>query len=353
VAESRLRVLSVVGARPQFVKAWVVSRALRARHDELLLHTGQHYDDALSRVFFDELGIPRPYVNLEVGSGPHGEQTGRMLAGIEREIVAHRPDWLLVYGDTNSTLAGALAAAKLHVPIAHVEAGLRSFNRRMPEELNRLLTDHVSTRLFCPTPAAVDNLAAEGITGGVDLVGDVMYDAALAALARGGSDVLARHGLTAGGYVLATVHRAENTDDPSRLAAILAGLAQLELPVLWPVHPRALAHLPDPAPGNIVTAEPFGYLDMLTAERSAAAIVTDSGGVQKEAYILGVPCVTVRDETEWVETIESGWNALAGADPRRIVALVGRPRPTAPRPPLFGDGRASERIVALLERGAP
>ena len=348
-----MHVLSVVGARPQFVKAWVVSRALRQCHRETLLHTGQHYDDAMSRVFFDELGIPEPDVNLEVGSGPHGEQTGKMLAGIEREVIARAPDWVLVYGDTNSTLAGALAAAKLHVPVAHVEAGLRSFNRRMPEELNRQLTDHLSTRLFCPTWTAVDNLAAEGVRRGVDLVGDVMHDATLAALERTTRDVLDRHGLSAGSYVLATVHRAENTDDPARLGAILAGLARLDRPVLWPVHPRTRARLGGAVAGNIVITEPFGYLDMLAAERSSASIVTDSGGVQKEAYLLGVPCVTVRDETEWVETVDAGWNVLAGADADRIVALVDRPRPTAPRPPLFGDGRASERIVALLEQGAP
>jgi UDP-GlcNAc3NAcA epimerase len=349
-----VHVLSVVGARPQFVKAWVVSRALRAHHRETLLHTGQHYDDAMSRVFFDELAIPPPDVNLEVGSAPHGEQTGRMLAGIERELLAREPDWVLLYGDTNSTLAGALAAAKLHIPVAHVEAGVRSFNRRMPEELNRLLTDHISTRLLCPTPAAVRNLAAEGMTHGVDLVGDVMYDATIAALARAGADdELARHGLRPGQYVLATIHRPENTDDAARLAGIVDSLSRLEQTVLWPVHPRTRARLPHPTPGNIVMTEPFGYLDMLAAERAAATIVTDSGGVQKEAYILGVPCVTVRDETEWVETVETGWNALAGADPDRIVALVRRGAPTGPRPPLFGDGHASERIVELLGAGVP
>jgi UDP-N-acetylglucosamine 2-epimerase len=348
-----VHVLSVVGARPQFVKAWVVGRALRRRHRETLLHTGQHYDDAMSRVFFDELAIPEPDLNLGVGSGRHGQQTGAMLAGIEAEIVARCPDWILVYGDTNSTLAGALAAAKLHVPVAHVEAGLRSFNRRMPEEVNRVLTDHVSTRLFCPTETAVRNLAREGITSGVDLVGDVMYDASLAALERTNGAVLERHGLNAGTYVLATVHRAENTDDPERLDQIVRGLAELGRPVLWPLHPRTRDRLGSFRPGNITMTEPFGYLDMLSAERSASTIVTDSGGVQKEAYILGVPCVTVRDETEWVETVETGWNSLAGADADRIVALANRPPPTGERPPLFGDGRAGDRIVALLERGPP
>ncbi|HEV8633841.1 MAG TPA: UDP-N-acetylglucosamine 2-epimerase (non-hydrolyzing) [Chloroflexota bacterium] len=348
-----MHVLSVVGARPQFVKAWAVGRALRRRHRETLLHTGQHYDDAMSRVFFDELAIPQPDVNLGVGSGPHGQQTGAMLAGIEPEIAARRPDWVLVYGDTNSTLAGALAAAKLHVPVGHVEAGLRSFNRRMPEELNRVLTDHLSRRLFCPTETAVRNLAGEGITTGVDLVGDVMYDATAAALERAGPAVLDRHGLDGRTYVLATVHRAENTDDPARLEQIVRGLARLDRPVLWPLHPRTRARLGGLRAGNIIMTEPFGYLDMLSAERSASTIVTDSGGVQKEAYILGVPCVTVRDETEWVETVETGWNRLAGADADRIVALVGQPPPSGARPRLFGDGRASERVVELLERGAP
>ncbi|HEY3078857.1 MAG TPA: UDP-N-acetylglucosamine 2-epimerase (non-hydrolyzing) [Chloroflexota bacterium] len=348
-----MHVLSVVGARPQFVKAWVVGRALRRRHRETLLHTGQHYDDTMSRVFFDELAIPEPDVNLGVGSGGHGQQTGAMLAGIESEILTRRPDWLLVYGDTNSTLAGALAAVKLQVPVGHVEAGLRSFNRRMPEELNRVLTDHVSTLLFCPTETAIQNLAREGITAGVDLVGDVMYDATVAALDRVGRSVLDRHGLDGRVYVLATVHRAENTDDPGRLEQIVRGLAGLDRPVLWPVHPRTRTRLGSLRGGNIIMTEPFGYLDMLSAERSASTIVTDSGGVQKEAYILGVPCVTVRDETEWVETVETGWNRLAGADAERIVALANLPPPTGERPSLFGDGRASERIVALLERGAP
>jgi UDP-N-acetylglucosamine 2-epimerase len=348
-----MHVLSVVGARPQFVKAWVVGRALRRRHRETLLHTGQHYDDTMSRVFFDELAIPEPDVNLGVGSGGHGQQTGAMLAGIESEILTRRPDWVLVYGDTNSTLAGALAAVKLQVPVGHVEAGLRSFNRRMPEELNRVLTDHVSTLLFCPTETAIQNLAREGITAGVDLVGDVMYDATVAALDRVGRSVLDRHGLDGRVYVLATVHRAENTDDPGRLEQIVRGLAGLDRPVLWPVHPRTRTRLGSLRGGNIIMTEPFGYLDMLSAERSASTIVTDSGGVQKEAYILGVPCVTVRDETEWVETVETGWNRLAGADAERIVALANLPPPTGERPSLFGDGRASERIVALLERGAP
>jgi UDP-N-acetylglucosamine 2-epimerase len=304
----------------------------------------------MSSLFFEELAIPEPDVNLEVGSASHGAQTGQMLIGIERELLARRPDWLLVYGDTNSTLAGALAAAKLRVPLAHVEAGLRSFNRRMPEEVNRVLTDHVSDRLLCPTAGAVRNLAAEGIVRGVDEVGDVMADAARLALERleGRRPPL---DLPPGGYYLATVHRAENTDDPARLAAILEGLGRLPLPVVWPLHPRTGKVLDRAAvPGNVRMTEPFGYLDSLAAQRSAAAVVTDSGGVQKEAYILGVPCVTLRDETEWVETIEAGWNRLAGADASKIVQMA-QASPSADRPPLYGDGHAAERIVALLEEG--
>jgi UDP-N-acetylglucosamine 2-epimerase len=346
-----VHVLTVVGARPQFVKAWPVSRALRRRHRETLLHTGQHYDDRMSRVFFDELGIPAADVNLEVGSGSHGAQTGQMLAGIERELIARQPDWVLVYGDTNSTLAGALAAAKLHVPIAHVEAGLRSFNRAMPEEVNRVLTDHVSDRLLCPTDAAVRNLASEGLTRGVAQVGDVMYDAIRLSLDRldGRRPPLDQ---PERGYYLATVHRAENTDAPGRLDAILSAFGRLPLPVVWPLHPRTRRALADrPVPGNVRMTEPFGYLDSLAAQRSAAAVLTDSGGVQKEAYILGVPCVTLRDETEWVETVEAGWNRLAGADPGKIVPMAQASPPTE-RPPLYGDGQAAERIVRLLEEGS-
>ena len=345
-----IHVLSVVGARPQFVKAWPLSRALRARCRETLLHTGQHYDHAMSAVFFDELGIPPPDANLGIGSGSHGEQTGAMLAALEREIEARRPDWVLVYGDTNSTLAGALAAAKLHVPVAHVEAGLRSFNRRMPEEINRVLTDHASDLLLCPTQAAVGNLASEGVRAGVHLVGDVMADALASALELldGRAPPLK---LPERGYFLATVHRAENADDPTRLAALVGAFDVLPLPVVWPVHPRARGALD--ATGllegrrNIRALPPMGYLDMLALERSAAAILTDSGGVQKEAYLLGVPCVTLRDETEWVETVEVGWNSLAGADPGRIARLVAAPPPGA-RPALYGDGKAATRITDLL-----
>jgi UDP-N-acetylglucosamine 2-epimerase len=350
-----MKVLSVVGARPQFIKAAPVSRALRKRHVEVLLHTGQHYDTMMSEVFFDELSIPQPDYNLGVGSGPHGAQTGAMLAGIEEVLLAEQPDAVLVYGDTNSTLAGALAAAKLHIPVGHVEAGLRSFNRRMPEEINRLLTDHVAQWLFCPTKTAVDNLRAEGVVSGVWNVGDVMVDALNynLALARRCSKALAHLGLEDGGYYLATLHRPRNTDEPARLARILCALGDLGRPVILPAHPRTTraieaARLASPSSVRIVP--PVSYLDMLVLESGACRILTDSGGVQKEAYLVGVPCITLREETEWVETVEAGWNQLVGADAAAIRAAIHSPVPQGTRPALFGDGRASLRIVRILTK---
>lgn len=348
-----LKVLTVVGARPQFIKAAPVSRVLREQHQEVLVHTGQHYDATLSAVFFDELNIPRPDYNLGVGSGPHGAQTGAMLVGIEKVLLEEQPDAVLVYGDTNSTLAGALAAAKLYIPVAHIEAGLRSFNRRMPEEINRVLTDHVARWLFCPTQTAVKNLSAEGVTAGVWNVGDVMVDALNQhlPLARSRSDVLARLGLEAGDYYLMTLHRPINTDDPARLGGILRAVGELDRTVVFPIHPRtahALEATALAAPPRVRLIPPVGYLDMLVLESSACRILTDSGGVQKEAYLLGVPCVTLREETEWVETVEAGWNQLVGADPAAIQAAVNRLPPCSPRPMLFGDGEASRRIVRIL-----
>jgi UDP-GlcNAc3NAcA epimerase len=355
-----LRIVSVVGARPQFIKAAPVSRALRRVAHEVLVHTGQHYDREMSAVFFDELHIPKPDHNLGVGSGLHGWQTGHMLMRIEEVLLEERPDWVIVYGDTNSTLAGALAAAKLHIPVAHVEAGLRSFNRRMPEEINRILTDHVAGLLLCPTQTAVDNLAREGVTRGVHLVGDVMTDALLynTALAESQSDALQRLGLSRGDYALATVHRPRNADDPARLRAILAALEEIgrDGTVVFPAHPRTrramdgLAYQPGP---HLRIIEPVGYLDMLALEQHARLILTDSGGVQKEAYLLGVPCLTLREETEWIETVEAGWNLLVGADRDAIVRAAREFHPAGVRPPLFGDGRASERIAALLARREP
>jgi UDP-GlcNAc3NAcA epimerase len=349
-----MKVVSIVGARPQFIKAAPVSRQLRRKHHEVLLHTGQHYDYEMSQVFFDELDIPLPDVNLGIGSSSHGRQTGEMLIGIETVLLEERPDWVLVYGDTNSTLAGALAAAKLHIPVAHVEAGLRSFKRSMPEEVNRVLTDHVSDRLFCPTQTAVDNLSAEGIVSGVHNVGDVMYDAVLHnnALAATRSQILERLGIQPGAYLVATVHRPRNTDDPGRLRAILEAFRSVGNLVVFPIHPRtrkAVLEQGQRVPSNVHLIEPVGYLDMLQLEGHARAILTDSGGVQKEAYFLGVPCVTLREETEWTETVQVGWNQLVGANANRIVMAVRNLRPPADRPLLFGDGQAAAKIVALLE----
>jgi UDP-GlcNAc3NAcA epimerase len=357
------KILTVVGARPQFIKAALVSRALRKARGlrEVLVHTGQHYDKALSRVFFRELGLPRPRVNLGVGSAPHGAQTGRMLEALERVMSRERPAWVLVYGDTNSTLAGALAAAKLGVPVAHVEAGLRSWNRAMPEELNRVLTDHASDLLFAPTTSAVANLRREGIAAArIVRTGDVMYDAALhyCGQAERSSSVLRRLALEPGGYVLATVHRAENTDDPARLNTIFEALNRLarDIAVVVPLHPRtrlALARLRWRAGAGLRVIDPVGYLDMVMLESRARLIATDSGGIQKEAYFYRVPCATLRTETEWVELTASGWNALvppASADRvyRRLRSLL-EFRPPAGRMRPYGEGRAAEVIARQLQ----
>ncbi len=353
-----MKILTVIGARPQFIKAFIISRQLRRHHTEILVHTGQHYDYEMSQVFFDQLEIPAPDVNLNVGSGNHGAQTGAMLAGIEEIILREKPDWMLVYGDTNSTLAGALAAAKLHIPVAHVEAGLRSFNRRMPEELNRVLTDHISDLLFCPTDTAVSNLAAEGITRGVYQVGDVMHEALLFARDRASSTscILQSLGLVPGGYLLATVHRAENTDATKRLAGIVEALNAAESTVILPVHPRTRKILGAAGLGDfnrhVRMIDPVSYLDMVTLEQNAKVILTDSGGVQKEAFWLGVPCVTLRNETEWVETVHLGWNKLAGADPQAIIQAVQEFQANLPAcPGTMPPPDASRQICELLGAG--
>ena len=349
-----MHVLTVVGARPQFIKASPVSRALaRQGIREQVVHTGQHYDLNMSDIFFKALGLQPPQYHLGVGSGSHGAQTGRMLAEIEKIFLDARPDAVVVYGDTNSTLAGALAAAKLHVPVVHVEAGLRSFNRRMPEEVNRVLTDHISTLLFCPTATAVHHLEREGITEGVHLVGDVMKDALdyWRVHRPAGGAVLEDMNLRQGDYYLVTMHRAENVDDAGRFDAILEALNVLESPVIFPVHPRtrkALAERGRPLRSHVRLIEPVGYLEVLELVGHARAVLTDSGGLQKEAYMLGVPCVTLRDETEWVETVEAGWNILAGADTRAILGAVARVSSPPERPALFGDGHASDRIAAIM-----
>lgn len=351
-----MKIVTIVGARPQFIKCAPVSRALRAEHTEVLVHTGQHYDANMSDVFFTELAIPAPDYHLGIGSGPQGEQTGRMLAAIEKVLLREEPDMVLVYGDTNSTLAGALAAVKLHIPVAHVEAGLRSFDRSMPEEINRVVTDHVSDLLFCPTQTAVDNLAAEGITTGVHLTGDVMVDALLynTGIAEESSTVLEDLGLVGGEYSVATVHRASNTDTEENLRSIVEAFGEIDGPIVFPAHPRTVKYLKeyglyDHLPENIRLTEPLAYLDMLHLMRHARMILTDSGGVQKEAYILKVPCVTLRENTEWVETLVDGWNVLVGADRERIVDVVQavpskRIEPTA----VFGKGDTAVVIVTEI-----
>jgi UDP-N-acetylglucosamine 2-epimerase len=308
----------------------------------------------MSGVFFDGLDLPQPDLNLEVGSGSHGAQTGAMLNRIEQALLEERPDYLLVYGDTNSTLAGALAAAKLSVPVAHVEAGLRSFNRRMPEEINRVITDHLSELLLCPSETAIRNLSAEGITRNTHVVGDVMLDVlhwALERLATSPSDLLSQLGLKKQRYILATLHRSENTDDPARLATIVQALNSLKEPVIIPMHPRTRKAISDAGlriDARVQLIDPLGYLDMVALTRSARIILTDSGGLQKEAYWLGVPCLTMRDETEWVETVEVGWNRLVGCDPERIVGAVQVFAPRGSRPSLYGHGLAAKCCVDLL-----
>jgi UDP-N-acetylglucosamine 2-epimerase len=345
-----LRVLSVVGARPQFVKAAMVSRVLRKKHEEILLHTGQHYDYEMSKAFFDVMSIPEPDYNLGVGSGPHGWQIAKMLAGIEEVHLKVKPDCVLVYGDTNSTLAGALAAAKLHVSVAHVEAGLRSFNMSMPEEVNRRLTDHISSILFCPTSTAVKNLKNEGIRENVHLVGDVMYDAALA-FEKVKSDILARLRLKPKGYYLLTVHRASNTDRKENLKAVLDALAGLR--VIFPAHPRTMKLLKEHklrTPANVKIIKPVNYVESIHLIKNAKKLLTDSGGMQKEAYFFGVPCITLREETEWVETVKDGWNTLTGPDEKKIRQAIKNFEPSGKRPSSYGDGRASEKLVRILEK---
>ena len=345
-----MKIVTIVGARPQFIKAAPVSRELRKKHTEVLVHTGQHYDDNMSAVFFEELDIPAPAFNLGVGSGAHGVQTAMMLTKIEEVLLAEKPDGVLIYGDTNSTLAGALAASKLRIKIAHVEAGLRSFNRTMPEEINRVTADHLSDLLFCPSQTAVDNLKREGITRGVHLVGDVMADALAYASERSKSRscILQAMGLKEKGFLLATVHRAENTDNPERLRSIAAAFAKIKEPVVFPVHPRTRKRLEDLGIKNLKCIDPVGYLDMVRLEQAARMILTDSGGIQKEAYWLGTSCITLREETEWVETVTTGWNVLVGADTERILEQVRSFAPPAARPTLYGDGHAAARCVALL-----
>jgi len=350
-----VKVVTVVGNRPQFVKAAAVSRRLRAAADEVLVHTGQHYDAELSRIFFDELGIPPPEHFLGIGGGSNTAQTARMLEALEPLLAAEAPDVLLVYGDTNSTLAGALAGAQAQVAVAHVEAGMRSYDRAMPEELNRVLTDHAASLLLCSSDAPAEILRGESVVGEVVVVGDVMVDVfeLIAPRAQARTEVLDAHGVAPGRYVLATAHRAGNVDDPARLARLVALLRGVPGPVLLPLHPRTRGRLE--AAGmeldGVVVTPPLGYLEFTTLLLHARAVLTDSGGVQKEAYLACVPCVTLRPTTEWRETVEAGWNAVVDLDLSAARAALER-RPPAARPPLYGDGRAGERVVAALLRRA-
>jgi len=362
-----MKLVTVVGARPQFIKAAAVSRAIKKhnsenqakRVDEIIVHTGQHYDYNMSEVFFEELDIPRPDYNLGVGSGTHGQQTGRMLEAIEKVLEEERPEWVLVYGDTNSTLAGALAAAKMHIPVAHVEAGLRSFNRRMPEEINRVLTDHISTLLFCPTTAAVENLRREGVLNGVHLVGDVMFDCMLyyKSKIKNNSTFIAALGLKPKDFALATVHRAENTDSAEKLKEIFEAFNEIskQIPVLVALHPRTREYLTSygisTLPG-VWLLEPVTYLRMIELEYNARVILTDSGGVQKEAFFVGTPCITLREETEWVETVECGANVLCGASRDRIIDAYNNSEKIKPDVDmvsrLYGNGKVADQIICLL-----
>jgi UDP-GlcNAc3NAcA epimerase len=363
-----MKLVTIVGARPQIIKAAAVSRAI-AEHNkkhadhpvtETIVHTGQHYDENMSKVFFDELDIPEPDYNLGVGSGSHGEQTGKMLQEIESTLIKERPDCCLVYGDTNSTLAGALAAAKLHICVAHVEAGLRSFNRKMPEEINRVMTDHISDFLFCPTKKSIENLSKEGISTGIHQVGDVMFDCMRFYVKRAKvaeQETLKKLDILPRSYYLATVHRAENTDDSMRLTNIFKALDEIattDCPVVLPLHPRTAKYIQKYGlkfTNGVRVVQPVSYLEMVVLENNARLILTDSGGLQKEAYWLNVPCITLRDETEWTETVESGWNILAGADKHRIIDGVrdDHRKRDANLESLYGNGNAAKQICKVLQ----
>lgn len=359
-----MKIFTVLGARPQFIKAAPVSKLIRnSDHKEIIIHTGQHYDYNMTEIFFDELGIAKPKVNIAVGSGPHGWQTGQMLIRIEEVLMKEKPDCMLVYGDTNSTIAGALAAVKHHIPVAHVEAGLRSFNREMPEGHNRVLTDHCSDLLFCPTRSAFENLKREGISKGVHLTGDTMYDTLLqfSEIAAKRSTILQDLNLNNKEYCLATIHRPYNVDNPENLWSILSAFTEIERKVIFPAHPRTkekIARLDMDfmrllSTSNVIIIEPVGYFDMLMLEQNANLILTDSGGMQKEAYFFGVPCVTLRSETEWVETVDTGWSVLVGTDRSQIIQMARSVQPPPENIELYGNGNASEKILAILEDDPP
>ncbi|MFR1707589.1 MAG: non-hydrolyzing UDP-N-acetylglucosamine 2-epimerase [Clostridium sp.] len=350
-----MKIITVIGARPQFIKAAAVSNKLREKHEEILVHTGQHYDENMSKIFFDELNIPYPNYNLSVGSGGHGKQTGEMMTKLEEIYVKENPDMILVYGDTNSTLAGALVASKMLIPVVHVEAGLRSFNKAMPEEQNRILTDHISSKLFAPTETAIRNLKNEGIVENVYNVGDVMFDAVLhfGEIAKKNSTIIERLNLKDKEFILTTIHRAENTNSISRLKNIIEALNASEKTIVLPLHPRTKKYVSDynlEFGDNIIVIDPIGYLDMLALESNCVKIVTDSGGVQKEAFFMKKPCITMRDETEWVETVENDWNRIVGTDKEKILDAIVNFIPSQPQMDIFGDGKSSEKICSIIEK---
>ena len=348
-----MKIITIVGARPQFIKAAPVSKTLRTEHEEIIIHTGQHYDANMSDIFFNELKIPRPDYNLEIGSGSHGMMTGRMLEKLEEIYLKEKPNFVLVYGDTNSTLAGALAASKLLIPVIHIEAGLRSFNKAMPEEQNRILTDHISDLLLVPTEDAIKNLTNEGIKKGIHNVGDVMYDAVLMfkEIAKSKSGLLKELDVNSGEYILTTIHRAENTNDINRLRNMIEALNESGEKIILPLHPRTKKFIEGYGLNfneNIKVIDPIGYLEMLMLEENSKMIVTDSGGVQKEAYFMGKPCITMRDETEWVETVACGWNVVVGTDKSKILDNIRNFKPTRIQQAIFGDGNAAQKILNII-----
>jgi len=357
------KILTVVGARPQFIKAGVVSRVIKNKFfnqmEEVLIHTGQHYDENMSDIFFRQLDLPQPKVNLEVGAGGHGEQTGRMLLLLEQVLIQERPDMVVVYGDTNSTLAGALAAVKIHLPVAHVEAGLRSWNRKMPEEINRVMVDHISSLLLCPSDVAINNLKNEGILNGVIKTGDVMHDSALYCSKKAEQEkenfnqFCKEYKISHGKYFLATVHRAENTDQIENLKQIVSSFEKLPQKVVWPVHPRTHKMMEDNkivCGNNVILTAPFSYLDMILFLKNATMVLTDSGGVQKEAMFFETPCVTLRSETEWTETLDSGWNLLSGIDSNQIMQTVETHSQTPKKDPeqIYGTGQSADKVITAI-----
>ena len=349
-----MKIVTVIGARPQFIKAAALSRILRQDPgiSEFMIHTGQHYDPNMSDIFFRELAIPEPDINLEIGSGSHAYQTGQMLQGIETILEKEKPDWTLVYGDTNSTLAGALASVKLHIPVAHVEAGLRSFNRRMPEEINRIATDCISDLLFAPTPTAIQNLEKEGLSAVTCFSGDVMYDSILYYKEMILKDqAIYRIPDLPRDYLLATVHRAENTDNLDHLRNLFRAFGDAGMPIILPIHPRTRKIIADtiPVPLNVRIIDPVGYLQMVSLNMNAFKVMTDSGGLQKEAYFLGKQCITLRNETEWIETLHDNWNCITGTDPQKILDAIRMPVPVSTRSSSFGNGKAATLILQKLK----